>query len=122
MNETQTITCINCPVGCRMTVSLENGAVTGVEGNTCKRGETYARQETTNPTRMLTAVVPVQNASTPLSVKTREPIPKRDIQACMEALSAISLRAPIQMGQVVLENIAATGVDVIATKSIDPEA
>ena len=69
MNE-KMITCINCPVGCRMTVTLsEDGSFLSVSGNTCPRGASYARQECTLPERMITAVVPVQSSIIPLSVK-----------------------------------------------------
>ena len=115
----QTITCINCPVGCRMTVTLENGAFVSVSGNTCKRGESYARQECVAPLRMVTAVVPVSGSPAPVSVKTRTPIPKEKIHACMQTLSALSLTAPIHMGDVVLADVCGTGVDVIATKSVE---
>ena len=115
----QTITCINCPVGCRMTVTLENGAFVSVRGNTCKRGESYARQECVAPLRTVTAVVPVSGSAAPLSVKTRTPIPKEKIRACMQALSALSLTAPVHMGDVVLPDVCGTGVDVIATKTIE---
>lgn len=115
----QTITCINCPVGCRMTVTLENGAFVSVRGNTCKRGESYARQECVAPLRMVTAVVPVSGSAAPLSVKTRTPIPKEKIHACMQALSALSLTAPVHMGDVVLPDVCGTGVDVIATKTVE---
>ena len=70
------IVCINCPVGCRLKVKVENGAVTQVQGNACKRGETYARQECVAPMRMITAVIPVAGSKMPLSVKTRNPIYK----------------------------------------------
>ena len=112
------ITCINCPVGCRMTVQVENGAVISVTGNTCKRGERYAQQECVAPERMVTAVVPVKNSPVPLSVKTRAPIPKKQIQACMAALSQLELTAPITMGTVVLPDVCQTGVDIIATRSV----
>ena len=115
----QTITCINCPVGCRMTVTLENGVFVSVSGNTCKRGESYARQECVAPLRMVTAVVPVSGFPAPLSVKTRTPIPKEKIHACMQALSALTLTAPIYMGDVVLPDVCGTGVDVIATKTVE---
>ncbi len=113
------ITCINCPVGCRLQVTLVNGQVTKVEGQGCKRGETYAHQECVAPTRMVTAAVPVANRSTPVSVKTREPIPKEQIFACMKQLSALALLAPVRMGDVVLANVCGTGVDVIATKTVE---
>ncbi len=113
------ITCINCPMGCRMTVTLgEDGTVTAVSGNTCKRGDTYARQEVTSPVRMVTAVVRVAGSAMPVSVKTRTPIPKKEIPACMAALRALRLEAPIRAGDTVLPDVCGTGVDVIATKSV----
>ena len=114
----QTITCISCPVGCRMTVTLDNGAFVSVTGNTCKRGEIYARQECVAPERMVTAVIPVEGASMPLSVKTRTPIPKAKISECMAALAEVKIAAPVHLGQVVLPDVCGTGVDIIATKSV----
>ena len=115
----QTITCISCPVGCRMTVQVEDGAFVSVTGNTCKRGEVYARQECVAPERIVTAVIPVEGSVTPLSVKTRTPIPKAKIANCMAALAAVKLAAPVAMGDVVLPDVCGTGVDVIATKSVE---
>ena len=117
--EERVITCINCPMGCRMTVGLENGEVVSVKGNTCKRGDTYAWQEVTAPVRMVTAVVPVEGSFMPVSVKTREPIPKKDIPACMEALHGLHLQAPVKAGDTVLPDVCGSGVDVIATKSVN---
>ncbi len=114
----QTITCINCPVGCRMTVTLEGGKVTAVTGNTCKRGETYAQQECIDPMRMVTAVIPVQGSKAPVSVKTRTPIPKKLIAQCMAELADVRLTAPVAAGSVVLANVCNTGVDIIATKNV----
>ena len=114
----QTITCISCPVGCRMAVQVENGAFVSVTGNTCKRGETYARQECVVPERMVTAVIPVAGSAMPLSVKTRTPIPKAKIGDCMAALAKVKLAAPVHMGDVVLPDVCGTGVDIIATKSV----
>ena len=113
------IVCINCPVGCRMTVSMEQGTVKQVTGNQCKRGDRYARQECTHPLRMVTAVLPVVGSREPVSVKTREPIPKELIFACMEALHRQVLTAPIEAGSVVLGNVCGTGVDVVATKRVE---
>ena len=115
----QQITCINCPVGCRMKVVVENGEVTSISGNTCKRGDTYAKQECIAPQRMVTAVVTVKNSKMPLSVKTKTPIPKKDIRRCMEEIEALDLTAPIQIGQVVLENVCGSGVPIVATKSVE---
>lgn len=112
------ITCINCPVGCRLTVEIEDGRVVSITGNTCKRGETYAKQECTDPQRMVTAVIPVEGSGMPLSVKTRTPVPKAKIAACMAALADVKLRAPVAAGSVVLADVCGTGVDIIATKSV----
>lgn len=112
------LTCINCPVGCRLKVTMQNGAVTEISGNQCKRGEVYARQECVDPQRMITAVVPVAGSRMPLSVKTRTPIPKKLMFACMQALAKVELTAPISAGSVVLSDVCGTGVDVIATKSV----
>ena len=115
----QTITCISCPVGCRMTVQVEDGAFVSVTGNTCKRGEIYARQECVAPERMVTAVIPVEGSAMPLSVKTRTPIPKAKIRDCMAALAKVRLAVPVAAGTVVLPDVCGTGVDVIATKSVE---
>ncbi len=112
------LTCINCPVGCRVTVKVEGGEVTEITGNSCKLGERYARQEAVKPLRMVTAVVPVEGGETPLSVKTAAPIPKESIQRAMEELSRLRLKAPVQLGDVVLQNVGDSGVDVIATKTV----
>ena len=118
MAETEIITCINCPVGCRMEVVHEGENVISVTGNTCKRGDAYARQECVAPLRMVTAVAPVKDRQMPVSLKTRTPIPKAKIEACMRAVDDLCLSAPIQAGDVLIANVADTGVDVIATKSV----
>ena len=114
----QIITCINCPMGCRMQVTLENGEVAEISGNQCARGLSYARQESVLPLRMVTAVAPVMGSETPVSLKTEQPIPKAKIAQTMQAVRALRLSLPIQMGQVLLENVADTGVRLIATKSL----
>ncbi len=115
----QIITCINCPVGCRMTVTLNDGGeVEKVEGNTCARGDKYARQECTLPLRMITAVIPAEGSATPLSVKTAGPVPKHLIGEVMKALRNTKVAAPVAIGETVLPNVCGTGVDVIATRSI----
>ena len=115
------LTCINCPLGCRMSVALEAGAVVSVAGNTCPRGETYARQECTDPRRVITAVIPVAGSRVPLSVKTRTPVPKAKIGDCMAALARVRLSAPVEAGSVVLSDVCGTGCDFIATRSLSGE-
>ena len=115
----QIITCINCPVGCRMTVALnDQGEVVSVSGNTCARGAKDARQECTLPLRMITAVIPCENSEIPLSVKTAEPVPKHLISAVMNQLKKVKVAAPVKLGQVILPNVCETGVDIIATRPL----
>ncbi len=118
MSETQILTCISCPVGCRMTVTVEDGQVLSVEGNACKRGDVYARQESVRPLRMVTAVARVEGSETPISLKTKEPIPKDKIRACMEEINQLKLRLPITAGTVLKANVAGTGVDLVATRTL----
>ena len=112
----QAITCINCPLGCRIEVATESGKVTGVSGQGCKRGVAYARQECLSPTRMVTGLVAVKGCRVPLSVKTESPIPKDQIFPCMAEISKINPHPPIRMGQVICENVCGTGVNIVATK------
>lgn len=114
----ETITCICCPVGCQISVTKENGEWK-ITGNRCPKGEKYVRDEMTHPTRMVTSMVEVQNGEIPVvSVKTKDTIPKGKIEECIEALKGITLTAPVEIGEIVLENVADTGISVIATKSV----
>ena len=109
--------CINCPVGCRLTVE-EGGGELCVHGQGCARGAEYAKNELTDPRRMVTCLVRVEGADMPLSVKTERAVPKGLIFECIKEIKALVLTAPIEIGSVVLENIAGTGINAIATKSV----
>lgn len=117
--EKRELTCIGCPLGCAVTVTLEDGQVVSVTGNTCKRGEDYARKEVTHPTRIVTSTVRVSGGSAPMvSVKTQSDIPKSKIFDCVKALKGVTVAAPVHIGDVVAANVAGTGVDVVATKEV----
>ena len=107
---TRELTCIGCPMGCPLIVTMEAGEVISVTGNTCKRGDVYARKEVTNPTRIVTSMV---------SVKTKEDIPKGKIFACVKALKSVEIPAPVHIGDVLVEDVAGTGVDIVATKNVE---
>lgn len=113
------IICIGCPVGCPLEVEIENGVVTKVSGNTCKKGESYAQKECTNPTRIVTSSVTVEDGvEVTVSVKTESDIPKGKIFECMRALKNVVVKAPIHIGDVILKDVAGTGVNIIATKEV----
>ena len=104
----QEMICICCPLGCRMTVCKEPEGTITVTGNTCPRGRQYAEKEVTAPTRVVTSTVAVSGAVCPrVCVKTAQDIPK----AC----------APVHIGDVILQNCAGTGVDVVATSNAPAE-
>lgn len=112
--------CIGCPLGCRITVRMEDGpdGRISVSGNTCKKGEDYAVREVTNPTRIVTSTVRVIGGETPMvSVKTASDIPKGRIFDCMREIKAARVQAPVEAGEIVVRNAAGTGIDVIATKN-----
>lgn len=112
--------CIGCPLGCPVTVSMENGQVLSVEGNTCRRGDDYARKEVTNPTRIVTSTVTVEGGKdVTVSVKTRSDIPKGKIFDCVKALKGVTVKAPVHIGDVIVADAAGTGVDIIATSNVE---
>lgn len=114
---TKELICIGCPLGCPLTVEMEGNEVISVKGNTCANGDKYARKEVTDPRRTVTSTVKVKNGKLPVvSVKTATDIPKNKIFMCMEELSHVIIEAPVHIGDVVLKNVADSGVDVIATK------
>lgn len=113
------LTCVSCPVGCTLRVELSDGKVQKVEGNRCPRGEAYAREEVTDPKRILATSVKVLNGDYPLvSVRTDRPIPKRLIPEAMRVLRALCVEAPVGIGQVLLPDLLQTGAQVIATRAV----
>ena len=116
---TRELTCIGCPLGCSITVTMNGTDVVSVTGNTCPRGDAYARKEVTNPTRIVTSTVRVEGGISPMvNVKTASDIPKSKIFECVSSLKNVVVTAPVKIGDVVLSNVAGTGVDVVAAKNI----
>lgn len=112
------LTCIVCPRGCALTVELseENGKVKVlcVEGNGCRRGITYAESECTSPVRTLTTTVRTSSGGV-VAVKTAAPIPKEKMMGAMLVLSRVTAQEPVRIGDIVVEDILGTGVNVVAT-------
>ena len=116
METKRNLTCIVCPRGCQMTVTLEEGKVINVEGNFCKRGVTYANDECTNPKRTVTSTVRCLDGSI-VSVKTESTIPKEKMFEVMEEINAVRPVGDLKIGDVVIENVCGTGVNVVATSN-----
>jgi CxxC motif-containing protein len=119
INEKQ-FTCIMCPLGCTVTVkSDDKGDITEILGNTCKKGEAYARDEFKDPKRVLTSTVAIEGAEFPhLPVRTSGLIPKGRIIDLMKEIRKIKVKAPVKKGDVILANILGLDVDVIATRDL----
>lgn len=116
--------CIACPMGCRVSIVKDDTHSLGyiVEGNTCKRGEVYAIKEVTAPARTLTSTVKIKNAKLcRLPVVTKGEIPKEKIFEAMDKLNNVELSAPIKKGTVIINNLVNSGVDLIATRSMEIE-
>jgi CxxC motif-containing protein len=109
--------CITCPKGCHLKVDVENGYA--VTGNSCPRGAEYAVNELKNPKRVVTSTVRTDSELYPrCPVKTSGAIPKEKMFEAMALLDGIVLKAPVSIGQKVVENLFGTGIDFVATRNI----
>ena len=108
------LTCIICPRGCQLHVTVADDGNITVTGNTCARGKDYGVTELTHPTRTLTTTVLTADGSM-LSVRTNAPVPKEKLFDCMKAVNAVVVDHDIDYGDVVIPNILETGADLIAT-------
>jgi len=112
------IICISCPIGCHLSVEIVGPDDIRVSNNQCKRGETYGREESVAPKRIVTAVVKTTSKQNPyVPVKIDTPILKKDILMLLRELYSLELTAPVRRGDVVVENYNSTGIKVVATRS-----
>lgn len=118
--ETRHLTCIQCPRGCALAVRLEGADVLDVSGNTCKRGEVYARKEVVHPTRTVTSTVSVSGgARDRVSVKTLQDVPKERILDVMEVVNHTLAKAPVHVGDVLVADVCGTGSSLVATANVE---
>ena len=90
--------------GCPVSVTTDGDNIT-VTGNTCAKGEAYAKKEVTNPTRIVTSSVIVEDGTlTRASVKTEKDIPKGKIFDIMKEIRAVRMKAPVHMGDVIIRD------------------
>ena len=115
MSKTRNLTCIVCPRGCQMVVTLsDDGRVEGVEGNFCKRGVTYANDECTNPRRTVTSTVRCKSGAV-VAVKTDKTVPKEMMFEVMAEINSVVAKDNLKIGDVIIENVLGTGANVVAT-------
>ena len=119
MTDFKIMTCIICPIGCRLELQLEKGKIKSISGNSCNKGAEYANSEFNNPERTLTTTIKVLLGNLPVvSVKTDKPIPKDRIFDCMRVVNCLLLNAPVHIGDIVAVNVLGTGANIIATKNV----
>lgn len=113
------VTCIVCPIGCEIEVIIKDNKVIEVTGNMCPRGKDYAIQEVTSPRRVVMSVIPVKNGDFPtVSVKTDKPVSKDLISKIMRELAKVEIEAPVEIGEVIVKNVANSGANIVATRPV----
>ena len=119
MTNQQEITCIVCPIGCKIMVQSDGPSAKVLTGHRCKEGISYATTEALDPRRMLTSSILVHDGEWPLvSVKTSNSVPKKDIFNVLKDIQKTSVNAPVKRGDILLSNVANLNIDIIATKTI----
>lgn len=104
--KTTELTCIVCPIGCALRVEQnDDGEVVSVTGNTCPRGAKYGKDEVLHPVRTLTTTVRAAGTDRLLPVKTDRPIPKEKLFEAMEKVNSLSVKAPIRIGDVLMDDL-----------------
>ncbi|NVM44755.1 MAG: DUF1667 domain-containing protein [Candidatus Lokiarchaeota archaeon] len=112
------IRCIVCPTGCQIQ-AISKGSDIEFEGYTCQRGLEYAQQEYFEPKRILTTTIRVENGFLPLiPVRTDKPILKEKLNEALNEIARTQVKAPIEMGEVLIENILGLGSNVIASRDL----
>ena len=116
------LTCIVCPMGCEITVDMDDNTseIKSITGNTCPRGEKYARNEMTNPMRQLTSTVVIEGGIYDrLPIILSGDIPKDKMLDVMQELSKVRVKAPVKRNDILIENVCSLGVNVIASRSME---
>ena len=118
-SQVRELICITCPVGCSLRAEIQQDGKVVITGNKCPRGAAYGEKEVTNPTRVVTSTVRVAGRKDAVvGVKTASDIPKGKIMECMKELAAIEVTLPVKIGDIVLENVADTGVNIVVTRGL----
>ncbi len=119
--ETNLVTCVICPKGCSISVEWveENGekVIKEVKGNSCKRGLSYASSEVVHPVRVLSSTVRIKNSRLSLlPVRSASPLPRELMFEAMKTIKNTAVNGPVKMGDVIIKNVADSGIDMIACR------
>ena len=121
--EQKELVCVNCPKGCRITVTLEDGKVKEIRGFSCDKGKQYAAQETTRPMRILTTTVRIEGARLRvLPVITDKEIPLDQMSEAMDQVRKITVQAPIKVNDVIIADFLGTDANLVASRSMEKQS
>ncbi len=113
------VICTVCPRGCHINVIGNETAVESLDGYGCKRGIEYATNEYLSPVRILTTIVKIEGVDNDLlPVRSNKPLPKDKLFDCMAVIRKATVKLPVKINDVIIENICDTGVDIVATKPL----
>ena len=119
MTKEKRITCIVCPIGCKILVESRGKLIENLDGNKCVKGIEYAKNEALDPRRMLTTSVLVKDGEWPLvSVKSSQPVPKDRVFKILNEIKKVKLNAPVKAGEEIIKSVANTDFNIIATKTV----
>jgi CxxC motif-containing protein len=118
--EKKHFTCVTCPVGCEVDVEVKDGNIVSMKGNKCDKVKEFVLQELKEPMRVLTTIVRIKSAKyAMLPVRTDKPIPKRLFTQAIGELAVIDLRTPVHISEVIIKDIAGSGANIIATRTME---
>lgn len=118
MIDMKEMTCIVCPNGCKLEVTINEDQIM-VQGNLCPKGEHFAVTELRNPMRTISSTVATIFPAVPaLPVRVSGEIPKEEIFHVMEAIHQVVIDRVVERNTVIIQNVCNLGVDVIATSNI----
>ncbi len=136
MNEESVVSeeliCITCPLGCHLSIDRQTDGSLAVTGNRCARGVKYATEELLSPKRVVSATVALAGGPdertarlsdlasvSRLPVRTSAPFPKNGVPDLLEAMYALKISLPVHRGDVLIADFRGSGVDVIATRTME---
>ncbi len=112
------LTCVLCPVGCELEVGRTERGL-DIKGSVCEKGIDFATEEILYPKRNLATSVPVRgSASRMVSVRLTDRVAREKVFPVLAEIGKLRPELPVERGQVLLENVLGTGVDVIATRTV----
>ncbi|MDN5298948.1 MAG: hypothetical protein PWP51_1501 [Clostridiales bacterium] len=115
------IVCTLCATHCKLSIELDgpDGQIKNVYGSRCSRGYEYISQcRSDQPCMIPTSVRVNSHTYERLPVNSDAPLPKNKIPDAMMVIRNVEVTPPVKSGEIIIENILNTGVNIISTKSL----